>query len=459
MFFQAIEKGIAFTRKNPTILYSLALIVVITGALFANSYYSLKKFQDTADALLKSKAVLAENIFRVLGSDLMRDPASLQTKLDQVKEENGDVAEIAVFSRETDEASFMAVASTNHTSIGTSVGEVAFPYLIAWQDPRVASTFLTNENGERYWNVVKKITDVNGRGLGLIVFQLSLKEHDAFVEKAIFQAYAVSVVSLFFVLLLLMNHMRFFRYAVRVTKLEEVDHMKDDFISMASHELKTPLTVLRGYVDLLKDDAAKPRSEETTQQTQGYLENMDSSITRLNDLVEDILNVSRIEQNRLPIVIESLDLLPILSDIAKQFSLLAKNNGLVFRYEPQTSMSVAADPERVKQILVNLVGNAVKYTPHGTVTLSVKEADDAVVVEVADTGLGIAAPALQNLFSKFYRVKTGATSKISGSGLGLWISREIARHMGGDITVESIEGVGSHFHLRLKKSIPLKPEQ
>lgn len=457
MLLQAIEKGIVFTRKNPTILYSLALIVVITGALFANSYYSLKKFQDTADALLKSKAVLAENIFRVLGSDLMSAPASLQTKLDQVKAENSDVAGIAVFSRETDEAPFITVASTDQVSLGVSVDEADLPYLIAWQDARIASAFLTNENGERYWNVAKKVTDTGGRGLGLIVFRLSLREHDAFVEKAIVQAYAVSVTSLVFVLLLLMNHMRFFRYAVRVTKLEEVDRMKDDFISMASHELKTPLTVLRGYVDILKDDDAGSRSEEAAEQRQRYLENMGCSITRLNDLVEDILNVSRIEQNRLPMVIESPDLLPILSGMAEQFSLLAKNKGLAFRYEPRTSVFVAADPERVKQILTNLIGNAVKYTPNGTVTLSVKETDDSVVVEVADTGLGIAAEALRDLFSKFYRVKTDATSRISGSGLGLWISREIARKMGGDITVESIEGVGSHFNLRLKKHVPIKP--
>lgn len=451
MFFQSIEKGISFTRKNPTILYSIALIIVITGALFANSYYSLKKFQETADALLKSKAVLAENIFRTLGSDLFADPASFQKKLDQVKEENSDVSEIAVFTRETDESPFKTIASTDHASIGTNVDQTVLPYFIAWQDAHVSSTFLTNENGERYWNVVKKMTDVNGRGLGLIVFQLSIKEHDAFVEKAIYQSYTVSIVSLFFVLLLLLNHMRFFRYALRVTKLEEVDHMKDDFISMASHELKTPLTVLRGYVDLLKDDASKPHSEESAKQTAEYLENMDGSLIRLNDLVEDILNVSRIEQNRLPITLQSVDLSPLLSDIAKQFSLLAKNKGLAFHSEPRESVFAFADPERVKQILVNLVGNAVKYTVAGTVTLSVKETDDAIIVGVADTGLGISAPALQNLFSKFYRVKTSETSKISGSGLGLWISREIARQMGGDITVESIEGVGSHFNLSLKK--------
>lgn len=452
MLFRSIEKGVLFTRKNPTILYSLVLIVVITGALFINSYYSLGKFQNTADALLKSKAILAENIFRALGTDLLHDPVSLQTKLDQVKEENSDVSEIAIFTRESDDASFKTIVSTDHQSIGVMVDTVALPYLIAWQDVRIASTFLTNKNGDRYWNVVKKITDADGHGLGLIVFQLSLKEHDAFVEKAIFQSYVVLILSLLFVLLLLGNHMRFFRYALRATKLEEVDRMKDDFISMASHELKTPITVLRGYVDLLRDEARGAENK----QSQEYLENMDSSLIRLNDLVEDILNVSRIEQNRLPITLQSIDLVPLLNDVAKQFALLAKNKGLSFQYEPQASIFVAADPERVKQILVNLIGNAIKYTPKGTVTLSFKELDDAVTVTIADTGLGIAPEAVQHLFAKFYRVKTDATTTISGSGLGLWISREIARQMGGDITVESIEGVGSHFNFRLKKALPIK---
>lgn len=445
------EKGLDFTKRNPTILYSLFLIVAVTGTLFFNSYYSLRKFQATSDALLKSKALLAENIFRILGSDILSDSALLQDKLDRIQEENSDVTNVAVFTRPTDEAPFSVVASTDHEIIGTVVEETALPYLIAWQDARIVPAFLTNENGKRYWNVIKKVTDTDGRGLGLVLFQLSLEEHDAFVRKAILQVYGVAILSLIFVLLLLMNHMCFFRYALRVTKLEEVDRMKDDFISMASHELKTPLTVLRGYIDLLRESVTKPSVPETEKQTTEYLGNMDASLLRLNNLVEDILNVSRLEQNRLPIESQSVDIAVPLGDLAREFSLLAKNKGLAFQYEPQAMPPVTADPERMKQILINLLGNAVKYTAAGKVELSVKQTDDAVVVTVADTGFGISSQSLEHLFSKFYRVKTDQTAKISGSGLGLWISREIARKMGGDLTVESIEGVGSHFRLRLKK--------
>src|SRR3989338_1278364 len=445
------EKGLQFTKRNPEIFYSLFLIAAVTGALFFNSYYSLQKFQATSDALLKSKAGLAENIFRILGSDILKNTTLLQGKLDQIKEENSDVTDVAVFTRATDEAPFIVAASTDHGVVGSVVEETALPYLIAWQDARIVPAFLTNENGKRYWNVVKKVTDADGRGLGLVLFQLSLEEHDAFVRRAILQVYGVAILSLIFVLLLLMNHMRFFRYALRAAKLEEVDRMKDDFISMASHELKTPLTVLRGYVDLLRDATLKPRAVEGEKQAAEYLESMDASIVRLDNLVEDILNVSRLEQNRLPIELQAVDTAVLLGALAKEFSLLAKNKGLTFRYEPQAVAPVTADPERLKQILVNLLGNAVKYTPAGNVELSAKETDDAVIVTVADTGLGISAPSLEHLFSKFYRIKTDQTAKISGSGLGLWISREIACKMGGDMTAESIEGVGSHFRLRLKK--------
>lgn len=460
MLFQAIQKGIEFTKKNPTILYSIVLIVVIAGALFGNSYYSLSKFQDTADALLKSKAILAENVFRVLGKDLFSDPELLQKRIEQLQEENKrDVSELVILTRDEEKASFITRASTNRDSIGKPIDTALTPYLIPWQDGDVTLAFLTNENGDRYWNVIKKITDEEGRGLGLIIFQMSIKEHDVFVQKAISQSYMVAVVSLICVLLLLLNHMKFFRYALRVTKLEEVDHMKDDFISMASHELKTPITVLRGYVDLLKDDVNVQSTEDSKKQTEEYLNNMDGSLMRLNDLVEDILNVSRLEQNRLPITIQSVDLKPIFAEIASQFSLLAKNKGLIFEYTPIESLLVSADSDRVKQILINLVGNAVKYTLKGSVTLSVKEesAED-ILITVADTGLGISPAGMEHLFSKFYRVKTDETSKISGTGLGLWISREIARQMQGDITVESIEGVGSHFNLHLKK-ITLKTEE
>ena len=292
---------------------------------------------------------------------------------------------------------------------------------------------------------------MDGKKTGIALFRLSLSEHDRFVQSIIDRVYFVALASLVVVLLLVVNHARLFKYELKATKLEEIDKMKDDFISMASHELKSPLTAIRGYIGLLNDNLqGKPDSDEAKNQRR-YLENMDISATRLRDLVEDLLEVSKLEQNRLPIRPEDMDLTSIVQGSVNEMGVSAQQKKLQLVNGVKKNLRVSADPERVKQILVNLLSNAIKYTPEGKVEIKSKQDDKFVYVTVADTGLGMSAENMKKLFSKFYRVKSEETSKISGTGLGLWISKEIALKMGGDLTVESIEGVGSHFTLKLRK--------
>lgn len=439
----AFFRGVAFVRRNPSVFYSLSLIVVVVGVIFWNSYYSLGKFQRSVDGLLQNKALLSEQLFGVFAEDLLHDSETLSGKIGRIRKENPDISNIVVFGK-PDEDGFRTISSTDPEDM-ERVWSEPFYYLAWSQEEGVA--FLSNSGGERFWNVLKQIRSDSGEKIGLVLFQLSLRENDAFIASEVRNVHVVAIISLLFVLLILANHLRFFRYAIRAAELEEIDKMKDDFVSMASHELRSPITILRGYLDLLKDRVSG-------EEGRGYVANMDMTLERLSTLVEDLLNVSRLEQDRLPIDMKSVGLREILRPIADDFSVLAGKKGLGFAYSdadlPQTNVS--ADPERVKQILVNLLSNAVKYTKEGKVELSVSEKGGDVVVTVADTGLGISAEDMEHLFGKFYRVRNVDTEKIPGTGLGLWIAREIARKMGGDLTVESIQGVGSHFSLRLKKA-------
>jgi signal transduction histidine kinase len=287
----------------------------------------------------------------------------------------------------------------------------------------------------------------------ILLLKLSLAENDALVQKTIFQVYLLSIGAMLIVLLLVFNHIRLFAFEVKAKKLEEIDKMKDDFISMASHELKSPLTAIRGYVELLaditKEEGAKTGKEA---QQQKYLTNIDISVNRLRTLVEDLLDVSRIEQNRIPFEYREIDLAELVHAIAEEMKILANEKGLEMKESVAPLSKISVDPERLKQIVVNLISNAIKYTPKGTVEIQIKEDEKNVFLIVADTGLGISAENMKKLFSKFYRVETEHTMGISGTGLGLWIAREIAQKMGGDLKVESIEGVGSHFTLSLKKN-------
>lgn len=439
----AFSRGVAFVRRNPSIFYSLSLIVVVVGVIFWNSYYSLGKFQKSVDSLVQNKALLAGRLFEVFAEDALRDPESLSKKITRIRAENMDVSNVVVFGRPGEDG-FQAIVSTDQEDMERTWNEPF--YFLAWsQEEGVA--FLSNDQRGRFWNVLKQVRDDSGEKMGLVLFQLSLEESDAFIAAEVRKVYVVAILSLLFVLLILANHLRFFRFAIRAAELEEIDKMKDDFVSMASHELKSPITILRGYLDLLKDRITGKEDLE-------YVSNMDMTLDRLSTLVEDLLNVSRLEQNRLPIDVQSIDLREMLRPIATDFSVLAREKGLGFSYDevavPEGGVSV--DPERTKQILVNLLSNAVKYTKEGSVTLSVSEKGSDVVITVADTGLGISAEDMTHLFGKFYRVRNVDTEKIPGTGLGLWIAREIARKMDGDLTVESMQGVGSHFNLQLKKA-------
>jgi signal transduction histidine kinase len=434
----------AFIRKNPTVVYSVFLIIIITGIIFFNAYYSLNKFQQSKDALLQKKAVLAEDIFQYVAVTYLQDPQALQEVIGKVKQSDTEITGMSVAVPVEGEDTFRIIADSSPENVSKTDGRVF--NALAWQSKDTGIAFLDSASGSRFWTVIKPVLDETGQKKGLVALKLSLADSDAFTEDAIRRVYVVAIVSMLLVLLLVGNHARLFSYAIKAAHLEEVDRMKDDFISMASHELKSPLTAMKGYVDLLRD------SENTEAERNRYLQNMATSITRLNTLVEDLLEVSRIEQNRIPVVIQQVDAAPLVASLVDEMKVSARQKNLDLSCVFDTLPKVNADPDRLKQIIVNLISNAIKYTPKGSVTVSAKADGRWVYVTVADTGIGMSSQQAKDLFGKFYRVVSEQTKQISGTGLGLWISRELARKMKGDITVESIEGVGSHFTLQLPKS-------
>jgi two-component system, sensor histidine kinase ChiS len=225
-----------------------------------------------------------------------------------------------------------------------------------------------------------------------------------------------------------------------------VDKMKDIFISMASHELRTPLTAIKGYIDFLREEKGVMDSPEARH----YIENMALSADRLNGLVTDMLEVSRIEGNRMPMEISAIDPDKAIEESIEEIKPQAIQKGLELHYDPSGHKIYAlADASRLKQVLINFIGNAIKYTPKGSVTVSTEIRNKEMAIIIADTGIGISSEDQENLFKKFSRIQNDKTKDIVGTGLGLWITMEIVKRMGGRITVESIEGVGSHFTVYL----------
>jgi two-component system phosphate regulon sensor histidine kinase PhoR len=235
-----------------------------------------------------------------------------------------------------------------------------------------------------------------------------------------------------------------------VTELRRLDAIRRDFVANASHELRTPLTAIRGFAETLRDGAL-----DDPPIARRFLDNIVENAVRLQRLVDDLLELSRSESPEARLELEPLDPLPIIGRVLQAFEQKAFQKGVQLAVEGATEVApVRADARALDHVLMNLVDNAVKYTPPGgRVALRFRGDDPRMLaIEVVDTGPGIAAPHLSRIFERFYRVDPGRSRDLGGTGLGLAIVKHLTQRMGGEVTVESEVGRGSSFRVRLPRA-------
>jgi PAS domain S-box-containing protein len=230
-----------------------------------------------------------------------------------------------------------------------------------------------------------------------------------------------------------------------VTDRKAVERMKDEFVATVSHELRTPLTALRGHIELVLDGDAGP----VTDLQRRFLQVASQSADRLGALINDLLDVAKIEAGRVQLRREVVDLAAVLREVSATFRVDATRRGLAFREELAALPQVLGDRDRLIQVFGNLVSNAIKYTPAGEVGISARPVYGAVEVVVHDTGVGISPEAQRQLFTKFFRSRERAGPDPGGTGLGLVIVKGIVEGHGGTLGVESEPGVGSRFRVAL----------
>jgi len=441
---QIFLKAIQFIKENPRIIYSLVLVVILPAAFFINTYLINSNYEKNIDKITQRKAVLVENIINNLLEDRTTDDQKLQSLVEKIKKENEEITSLSIAKPQSEPGEFQITASSDPALVGQQQSG-SIQNVIAWEKPEGVAFLDRNEKG-RFWNVTKTLVDDAGNKTALIAMAFSLADSDALVQRTIYNSYWILTIIILTVVLLVSNQGRLFGYALTVTKLKEIDKMKDMFISMASHELRTPLTAIKGYAELLKEK----KEIQSDEQSSHFLGNISISVERLQELVNDVLEVSRAEGNRLPMEIVEFDPNEIISQSVEEMRSQAAAKELALNYQPLGEpLVIRADKDRLKQVLINLIGNSVKYTLKGSVEVSVKTKGKELLITVADTGIGISSEDQANLFQKFYRIQNEHTKNVTGTGLGLWITLEIIKKMNGNITVESIEGVGSHFTVHL----------
>ncbi|MDZ4260086.1 MAG: HAMP domain-containing sensor histidine kinase, partial [Candidatus Sungbacteria bacterium] len=229
--------------------------------------------------------------------------------------------------------------------------------------------------------------------------------------------------------------------------LKRLAELRDEFVFIAAHELRSPVTVVKGYLSMLLEEEASA----LTAKAKEYVGNIKNANDRLAQLVNDLLEVARSEAGRIAIEVKSVDMAESVSMAVEEIRPLASEKSITLQYDiPRDLPPVMADSSRIKEVIINLVSNAIKYSPQGaSVTVSHEVKDKELITHVKDTGYGIGREAQAKLFEKFYRVRTEATINITGTGLGLFIIKELVTKMNGTIWFESEEKKGSTFSFSL----------
>jgi heavy metal sensor kinase len=228
-----------------------------------------------------------------------------------------------------------------------------------------------------------------------------------------------------------------------ISRLEDAIRSSKRFVADASHELRTPLTVLRGELESL---AQEPERKGQTTETFG---SMLEEVTRLSGIVEGLLALSRLDAGEAQAEWVQFDLAELAATTADQMSLLAEDKNITVACEATNGITVRGDRARLKQVIVNLLDNAIKYTPRGgTVRLQVARQDGYAVLDVADDGIGIPDDALPHVFKRFFRVDDSRSRERGGAGLGLSIVQSICTAHGAEVEVSSVLGKGSRFRVR-----------
>ena len=232
-----------------------------------------------------------------------------------------------------------------------------------------------------------------------------------------------------------------------IGRMADLNRMKSEFVAVASHQLRTPISAIRWEIELLLTKLNKSLS---TQQIE-KLENIAVLSQRMTRLINDLLDVARIDQNKLILRKQSLDLIKLTQAMLKESAMVYELRHIAVNLEVENNLpAVIGDSEKIKLVLDNLINNAFKYTTSGgKINISLFEKDNKVIFEIDDNGVGIPTEQAPRVFEKFFRSDNAIKYQTEGTGLGLYISKNIIEQLGGCIWFQSIENVGSKFSFSL----------
>lgn len=422
--------------KPAAIVYPIIIIIAIPLLLAINTIWNLRSFNRDVNFAIRHQAVGVADTIKPFITQNLNDNNQLVSLINSTVNANEDIVSITLHRQSGQETEIVA-ATLSREDAKAETQQALNQLAIGLGEPTAGLNYDPTLQ-KNVWHVVVPL-DLEEQSPLLMTVKLKTDTVDQVLKRTSRDSIIVLIVLIIVTLILLSNHFLFYRKAQEARQLAEIDKLKDEFISMASHELRAPVTALAGYLDLLKGDMLKSKQDSLIPQ----VVTLEGITDDLRSLINDLLEVSRIEQGRLKVEYVDVKLDEIINKVIETMSPLADQKNLELIYTPTEIPVFKSDPNRLRQILTNLVNNSIKYTLSGNVAVLVTQRAKYFEITVKDTGIGIPAEELTNLFTKFHRVKDRQTTEVRGTGLGLWISKELVETLGGKISAESIYGTGT----------------
>ena len=437
----ALENGLRTMRLNTRFMLVGVLVFVfplafiwITESFFSASYENIHTVQ-------KQRVGMAHDTVTALLLNAESDRQLLTSVIKKVKTNNEDVSKFRVYLQTPNGLLVVAAADDaligNYDPTAEEIKKLGFSNVLDFQ----LLEFLID--GNRVWQAYKWVPVASNDYY--IFTELDLSRVDRTMSYRRQQSY-FGLTGIFIFLLALAYWLRKqVDWKAKHEHLSELMHERDLFSNMIAHEFRSPLTAIKGYASFLEESQNLPPDERR------FAGNIHKSAQGLIALVSDFLEVARLQSGTLKLNLETVDVRTLVANILENMQSLAQEKGLALEFEePSAPLELHTDPARLSQVLTNIISNAIKYTNHGSVKLRCDSDYNTVSIRVMDTGMGISAEDQKKLFTPFMRVGGVDNAKITGTGLGMYITKQLVGILHGTIGIESIKGVGSHVVITIK---------
>ncbi len=441
--FSQIVKGALYIKQHPQLLFVLILLIVMPLLFLYTGQQFLDVSKSNQDRLQKDKVGIMHDTLASLLKATSFDSVIIDTELSKIVTLNPDIVDYIVAKKEN--GVIVPFVAKNEKTLGVTPTDVDLYVNSSLRtDESIIFEFLENE--ARTWSAYRYVQSETGDSY-FIYTKLSLSATDTLFAQKERQAYMSLLFVYLFIIALAYWHIKLTDYRFLYVQAKQAIEMKDLFTNMIAHELRAPLTAIRGYASILEHNSVNGAQKEQASR-------IEQSSERLLLIINDLLDVARIQSGKLTVTKEPVDVTQVIDAVLEELTISAEEKQIVLkREEILHNPVVISDTARLHQAMTNLVSNAIKYTKDGTITIGIEEKRAFVEIRVKDTGMGISSDDQKKLFAPFFRVAHADISSITGTGLGMWITKQLIELMGGSIGVESIKNVGTQIVILLPKEL------